>query len=276
MERLRNVILLLLGTLISDWGLASFLVPNNFIDGGVTGISMLISQFFGAPLALWIFLVNLPFVFLAFRHISVEFGVMTLIAIAAAALWLVIIPFPIVTSDPLLASLFGGVFVGAGVGLAIRGGCVTDGTEILAVILSKRMAATVGEIILGSNIVIFLVAAFVVGAESAMYSVLTYFAASKTIDFIIHGIEAYNGVTVLSSHNELVRKEILAQLGRGVTILKGVGGYTSNQHDVLYCVVTRLELPKLQSIIHDIDENAFVVVTPVHEVHGGMIKRRPI
>lgn len=274
MERIRNVLFLLIGTLISDWGLASFLVPNNFIDGGVTGISMLISAAFGAPLALWIFLVNLPFVYLAFRHIGVEFSVMTLVAIAAAALWLVIIPFPEVTDDPLLASLFGGVFVGAGVGLAIRGGCVTDGTEILAVILSKRMAATVGEIILGLNVAIFIGAAFIVGPESAMYSVVTYFAASKTIDFIIHGIEAYNGVMILSPQNDELRAQILEKLGRGVTILKGAGGYTANQHEVLYCVVTRLELPKLQSIVKRIDENAFIVVTPVHEVSGGTIKRR--
>ncbi len=274
MRHVHSVLFLLMGTLISVWGLDSFLVPNHFIDGGVTGISMLLAHFVGGPLGVWIAVANLPFIYLGYRFINREFAIKTAIAIGAMAFWLWLIPFPMVTEDHLLGALFGGIFVGAGVGLALRGGAVTDGTEILAVILSKRMAATVGEIILVLNALIFLFAAIFIGAEPALYSVLTYFAAFKTIDFILHGIEAYNGVMVFSSKNESIRKSILDQLGRGVTMLKGAGGYTAAEQQVLYCVVTRLELPKLQSLVREIDENAFVVVAPVHEVSGGVIKQR--
>lgn len=274
MQFAKNILLLLLGTLISDWGIASFLLPNQFIDGGVTGISMLLANFIGLPLAFWLVVVNLPFVAVGYRHISRELTIKTGVAIAAAALWLLIIPFPVLTDDLLLASVFGGIFVGAGVGLAMRGGGVTDGTEILALILSKRMAATVGEVILLMNIAIFLIAAIFVGTEPALYSVLTYFAASKTIDFLLHGIESYNGVMIVSSQSEKVRAMLLSQLGRGVTILKGIGGYTAAEQDILYCVVTRLELTRLRNIVKEVDHQAFIVISPVHEVIGGVIKQR--
>ncbi len=274
MQRITNIVMLLAGTLIADWGIASFLLPNHFIDGGVTGICMLIANFFGVPLAILIALINLPFVWLGFRHIGKLFGIKSAIAILVQALWLLIIPFPVVTRDLLLGSLFGGIFVGAGVGLAIRAGGVLDGTEILALVLSKRMAATVGEIILGLNIAIFVLAGIFIGAEPALYSVLTYFAAFKTIDFLLHGIEAYNGVMIFSSQSEQIRAAILEQLGRGVTVLKGMGGYTSAEQEVIYCVVTRLELTRLQSLIEAVDAAAFIVISPVHEVSGGVVKQR--
>ena len=274
MQRTANFFMLLVGTLIADWGIASFLLPNHFIDGGVTGICMLLASFVGVPLAVWIALINLPFVWLGFRHIGKEFGIKSALAILIQALWLLIIPFPVVTHDLLLGSLFGGVFVGAGVGLAIRAGGVLDGTEILALVLSKRMAATVGEIILTLNIAIFVIAGIFIGAEPALYSVLTYFAAFKTIDFLLHGIEAYNGVMIFSAQSEQIRAAILEQLGRGVTVLKGKGGYTSTEQEVIYCVVTRLELTRLQSLIESVDASAFIVISPVHEVSGGVVKQR--
>lgn len=274
MRRLGSFLMLLAGTLIADWGIASFLLPNHFIDGGVTGVCMLLANFVGIPLAVWIALINLPFVWLGFRHIGREFGFKSAIAILIQALWLLVIPFPVVTHDLLLGSLFGGIFVGAGVGLAIRAGGVLDGTEILALVLSKRMAATVGEIILVLNIAIFVIAGIFIGAEPALYSVLTYFAAFKTIDFLLHGIEAYNGVMIFSAKSEQIRAAILEQLGRGVTVLKGMGGYTSTDQEVIYCVVTRLELTKLQSLISSVDTTAFVVISPVHEVSGGVVKQR--
>lgn len=274
MQRAGNFLMLLIGTLVADWGIASFLLPNHFIDGGVTGICMLLANFVGIPLAVWIALINMPFVWLGFRHIGKEFGFKSAMAILIQALWLLIIPFPVVTHDLLLGSLFGGVFVGAGVGLAIRAGGVLDGTEILALVLSKRTAATVGEIILTLNIVIFVIAGIFIGAEPALYSVLTYFAAFKTIDFLLHGIEAYNGVMIFSSQSEQIRTAILEQLGRGVTVLKGMGGYTSADQEVIYCVVTRLELTRLQSLAHGVDPSAFIVISPVHEVSGGVVKQR--
>lgn len=274
MQRAGNFLMLLIGTLIADWGIASFLLPNHFIDGGVTGICMLLANFVGIPLAVWLALINMPFVWLGFRHIGKEFGFKSAMAILIQALWLLIIPFPVVTHDLLLGSLFGGVFVGAGVGLAIRAGGVLDGTEILALVLSKRTAATVGEIILTLNIVIFVIAGIFIGAEPALYSVLTYFAAFKTIDFLLHGIEAYNGVMIFSSQSEQIRTAILEQLGRGVTVLKGMGGYTSADQEVIYCVVTRLELTRLQSLAHGVDPSAFIVISPVHEVSGGVVKQR--
>ncbi len=274
MQRFVNMVMLLVGTLIADWGIASFLLPNDFIDGGVTGICMLLANFIGWPLAVWIALVNLPFVWIGFRHIGKEFGIKSATAIIIQALWLLIIPFPVVTHDLLLGSIFGGIFAGAGVGLAIRGGGVLDGTEILALVLSKRMAATVGEIILALNISIFVIAGIFIGAEPALYSVLTYFAAFKTIDFLLHGIEAYNGVMIFSSQSDGIRAAILEQLGRGVTVLKGKGGYTSSDQEVIYCVVTRLELTKLQSVTQAVDPSAFIVIAPVHEVSGGVVKQR--
>lgn len=274
MQRIFNFLMLLVGTLIADWGIASFLLPNHFIDGGVTGICMLLASFVGLPLAIWLALINMPFVWLGFRHIGREFGFKSATAILIQALWLLIIPFPVVTHDLLLGSLFGGIFVGAGVGLAIRAGGVLDGTEILALVLSKRMAATVGEIILTLNIAIFVFAGIFIGAEPALYSVLTYFAAFKTIDFLLHGIEAYNGVMIFSAQSEQIRAAILEQLGRGVTVLKGKGGYTSTEQEVIYCVVTRLELTRLQSLIGAVDSTAFIVIAPVHEVSGGVVKQR--
>jgi len=267
-------ILLIAGTLVAGLGLASFLLPNHFIDGGVTGISMLLAHWTGLPLSALLIAVNAPFVALGYRHIGIAFTVKSSLAIAALAVWLLVIPFPSATADKLLGAVFGGVFVGAGVGLAIRGGGVLDGTEILAVILSKRTFATVGEVILALNVIIFAAASVFLGIEPALYSVLTYFAAFKTIDFLLHGIEAYNSVTIISSHHEAIRQAILAEMGRGVTMLKAVGGYTAGEQDVLYCVVTRLELSRLESLVKARDPNAFIVIAPVHEVIGGVVKQR--
>ena len=217
---------------------------------------------------------NAPFLAMGYRQIGRTFAVKSAMAIVALAVAVEVIPFPKATDDPLLGAVFGGFFIGAGVGLAIRNGGVLDGTEILAVILSKRTFATVGEIILGLNVVIFTLAAFVLGAEPAMYSVLTYFTAFKTIDYLMHGIEAYNGVMIVSDKHAEIRETILTELGRGVTVLKGRGGYTKAEQNVLYCVVTRLELTRLEGLIHARYATAFVVISPVHEVSGGTLKRR--
>ena len=273
-RHLANLLLLVSGTLVAGMGLASFLLPNHFIDGGVTGVSMLLANLLGLPLAVLLVVVNAPFVVLGYQHIGKAFAIKSSLAIAGLAVWLVLIPFPVATTDKLLGAVFGGFFVGAGVGLAIRGGGVLDGTEILAVILSKRTFATVGEIILVLNVIIFSLAAVLIGVEPALYSVMTYFTAFKTIDYLLHGIEAYNGVMIFSAKHEQIRQTILRELGRGVTVLKAVGGYTATEREVLYCVVTRLELTRLAALVKALDESAFIVISPVHEVSGGVVKQR--
>lgn len=273
-RQIKSAVLLTAGSLLAGLGLDSFLLPNHFIDGGVTGVSMLLSKLSGLPLSVLLVVVNVPFVALGYRHIGRGFAVRSTVAITALVIWLVTIPFPAAPADKLLGAVFGGFFVGAGVGLAIRGGGVLDGTEILAVILSKRTFATVGEVILVLNVVIFSLAALLIGVEPALYSVLTYFSAFKTIDYLLHGIEAYNGVTIFSARHEPIRHAILNELGRGVTVLKAIGGYTAAEQEVLYCVVTRLELARLSTLVRTEDPNAFMVVSPVHEVLGGVVKRR--
>jgi uncharacterized membrane-anchored protein YitT (DUF2179 family) len=265
---------LVAGVVVAGGGLASFLLPNHFIDGGVTGVSMLLARLTGLPLALLLVLVNAPFLALGYRHIGRTFTIKSSLAIMGLAVCLAVVPFPVATDDKLLGAVFGGFFVGAGVGLAIRGGGVLDGTEILAVVLSKRTFATVGEVILGLNVVIFSTAALFLGVVPALYSVLTYFAAFKTIDYLLHGIEAYHAVMIFSARHEEIRQAILSDLGRGVTVLKVIGGYTAAEQEVLYCVVTRLEVTRLETLVKARDEGAFIVVSPVHEVTGGVVKRR--
>ena len=227
MRNFADLMSLAAGTVLAAWGLAGFLLPNHFIDGGVTGISMLLAELAGWPLAWLLVFVNVPFLVLGYQYVGRNFTTKSTLAIVALAAWLSLVPFPVVTKDPLLAAVFGGCFIGAGIGLAIRGGGVLDGTEILAVILSKRTFATVGEIILGLNVVIFLVAARFLGIEPALYSVLTYFAAFRTIDYLLHGLESYNSVMIMSTERAAIQQAILSELGRGVTAFKSIGGYTT-------------------------------------------------
>ena len=266
--------LLAVGAGLAALGIKSFLLPNGFIDGGATGVAMLIARLTGVPLALLLVLVNAPFVLLGYKHIGTPFAIRSIVAITILAVFLVVLPFNPATNDRVLGSFFGGFFIGAGVGLAIRGGGVLDGTEILAVVLSKRTFVTVGEAILLLNVLVFSAAAGALGVEPALYSMLTYFAASRTIDYLLHGIEAYNGVMIFSSQYEAIRQAILAEMGRGVTLLNAVGGYTAEYRAVLYCVVTRLELGQLETIVRKQDAGAFFVVSPVLDVSGGVVKQR--
>jgi len=274
MKQLVNWLTLAVGVVLSAMGLESFLLPNHFIDGGITGVSMLIASYFKVPLAPIIVLVNVPFIVLGYRLIGRTFAIKSSIAIVALAICLAFLHFPTATEDKLLSAVFGGFFLGAGVGLAIRAGGVLDGTEILALILGQKMPATVGEIILVLNVVIFSFAAILINIEAALYSMLTYFAASKTIDYLLHGIEAYNGVLIVTRSPDEVRRAILEQLGRGVTAFLAKGGYSQLDSQVLFCVVTRLEINKLETLISNIDSAAFVVTLPVLDTQGGVVKRR--
>ncbi len=274
LARIWNATTLCLGAFLVAMGLESFLVPNHFIDGGITGISMLLASELGWSLPLLLVIVNAPFIVLGYRHMGKEFAIKGTIAIVGLAVILSVVHFPVATSDKLLGAVFGGFFMGAGVGLAIRSGSVLDGTEIFALIASKRTFATVGEIVLVLNVLIFSVAAVFMGIEPALYSIMTYFAASKTIDYLLHGIEAYNGLLIVTQQPLAIRQSILSELGRGVTIFKGKGGYSDADNEVLFCIVTRLEVTKLESLIKRIDPNAFIVTLPVLETNGGVVKQR--
>lgn len=276
----KNLFLIVLGIFSASFGFKGFLLTNNFIDGGATGISLLLAAITDFPLYVFIIGVNIPFIFLGYRIMGKRFAIKTALAIIGLALCVAFVPFPDVTNDDLLVAIFGGFFLGAGIGLAIRGGAVIDGTEILAIFLSRKFAATIGDIIILINIIIFSFAAYLLSIEIALYSMITYISASKTLDFIIEGIEEYIGVTIISSQSDTIKEMIIEKLGRGVTIYKGQGGYakkgSSNEIDILYTVITRLELNKLNTEIEKIEPNAFIVMNSIKDIRGGMIKKRPL
>ena len=269
-----NTVLIVLGIFSAAFGLKGFLMSSHFIDGGVTGISMLLSNVLGWQLALLIPVINLPFIALAYRQIGAAFAVKSVLAIAGLSLCLALVKFPDVTPDKLLTAVFGGFFIGAGIGMAIRGGAVLDGTEIAALIISKTShLLKVGDVILLLNVFIFSAAAFFLGIESALYSMLTYFAASKTIDFLIHGVEEHTAIIIMSERNEDIRHAIVRCLRRGVTVFKGRGGLTYDEQDILFCVVTRLEIGRVRSVVEEYDKDAFVVVHGLADAHGGVVKK---
>lgn len=277
-HHLKDVLLILLGVSSAAFGLESFLLPNDFIDGGATGIALLSAKVSGLPLALLLPLINIPFIYLAYRMSGPIFAAKTASAILILAFVLGTVHFHEVTNDKLLVAIFGGFFLGAGIGLTVRGGSVLDGTEVLALFLSRRLGATLGDIIMVLNIAIFGVAVWVLSVESALYSMITYLAAYKTVDFVIEGIEEYMGVTIISPHNEEIRAMIIDKLGRGVTVYRGRRGFgklgETLDVDIIYTVITRLEISRLNVEIKKLDPNAFVVMTPVRDTKGGMIKKR--
>ena len=275
LKELFNAALILLGILSAGLGLKGFLLSRHFIDGGVTGISMLLSSVLGFPLAILILIINLPFIGIGLRQIGWKFALRSALAIGGLSLCLAFMHYPDVTSDKVLTALFGGFFIGAGIGLAIRGGAVLDGTEIAALLVSKSSSLLrVGDVILLLNIVIFSAAAFFLGIEIALYSVLTYIAASRTIDFILHGIEEYTAITVISESSEEIREAIVRRMKRGVTIYKGQGGKTGMEQDILFCVVTRLEIGRVKNVVKEIDPHAFIVINRLSDADGGITKRR--
>ena len=278
---LTDALFILLGVLTAAFGLKGLLLPSHFIDGGVTGVCLLLVEATALPLSLLLLLINLPFLFLARKVVGRVFALKTAVAIGLLALAVGVIPFPFLTEDRLLVAIFGGFFIGVGIGLSMRGGSVLDGTEVLAIFLSRRSGIKVSDWVILINIGIFLAAALVLSVEQALYSILTYLVASKALDFIIDGVEEYTGVTIISRENVAIRQALIHQLGCGVTIYRGQGGYgytgTKDQdHDILYLVITRLEIRKATLLVQDIDPRAFITMTSINDVHGGMIKRRPL
>lgn len=278
---LRDCIFIALGIVSAGFGLKGFLLPNSFIDGGVTGISLILTELTNISFPILLVAINIPFIFVAFSTVNKQFAFRSFIAIILLALTVHFIPFPIITHDKLLIAVFGGFFLGLGIGLAMRGGSVIDGTEVLAVYLGRKTSLTIGDVILVFNVLIFMVAAYVFSIEIALYAMLTYLAASKTVDFVVSGIEEYVGVTIISDKHEEIRLAIIEKLGRGCTLYYGKKGYakrgeTLKKTDIVYTLITRLEISKLKSEIDNIDKDAFIVMHSIKDVKGGMIKKRPM
>jgi uncharacterized membrane-anchored protein YitT (DUF2179 family) len=275
---IKSIIYSAVGILSAAFGLKGFLLPNDFIDGGATGIALLLTTIFEIPLPLLIILVNIPFIIMGSKVIGKQFAIRTSLAIITLALVLVFVEFPLITNDKLLVAIFGGFFLGAGIGLNVRGQAVIDGTEVMAILFSRKLKTTIGDIILVTNIIIFGVCAYVLSIETALYSMVTYMVASRSLDYITVGIDEYLGVTIISDKCMIIKDMITDTLGRGVTIYRGKGGYGKRGHiedkDILYSVITRFEVSKISQEIENIDSNAFVVMSPVKDAIGGMIKKR--
>lgn len=280
LNNIRNIMFMAAGIASAGFGLESFLIPNGLIDGGVTGISLLTNSQTGISLSLLLLVINLPFVLLGWKQIGKGFAIKSILCIGVLALVLFINPYKVITHDIVLVAVFGGFFLGAGIGLAIRGGSVIDGTEILAIYVSKKRGISVGDFILLINIVIFSVAAYLNSVEMALYSILAYMVAAKTVDFILEGIEEFTGVTIISPRTEAIADFIKNKMGRGLTVYTGKKGYGKRGErlatDILFTVVTRLEINRLKQEVQRIDPNAFIVMQSVNDAHGGMVKKRPL
>ncbi|MBX2907838.1 MAG: YitT family protein [Taibaiella sp.] len=274
----KDLLYTLSGILISGFALKSFLIPNNFLDGGVTGVSLLLHEIYHWPIALVILALNIPFVIAGGFHVNRNFALKMLASIVGLGICLVLLPYPVITSDKLLVSIFGGFFLGVGIGLAMRGGCAIDGIEVLALYTLKRSSFTISEIILGLNVIIFLIAALKLGMETALYSMLTYFTASRTISYVIEGLEEYTGVTIISGRSEEIKHALVMKLGRGITVYKGERGFMKDSFDVhqdcdiVYTIVTRLEVRRLRNMVHNIDPKAFIFTNTIKEAAGGVLK----
>lgn len=278
-KNIKSILLILLGVVSASFGLESFLIPNDFIDGGVTGISMLLAHTTGLPLYLWIIVINIPFIIWGGLKINIRFAVLSIIAISLLATSIAFVHFPIITSDTLLIAIFGGFFLGLGIGFAVRGSSVIDGTEVLALSISQKSFLSVGDTILILNVFIFSFAAYILGIETALYSLLTYFVASKTVDFVIHGIEEYYGLTIVSDKHQQIKLLLTDELNKSVTLYHARGGRAKCDDDdieVVYVIVTRLEVNRVIRKVLEVDNKAFVAEHILGEVHGGIVKKKPL
>jgi uncharacterized membrane-anchored protein YitT (DUF2179 family) len=274
---MKRAIFIFLGAILMAVGLEIFLIPNQIMDGGIVGISIILSHLTAIKIGLIIFILNVPFFFIGYKQIGKTFALSTLFAITILSIATVYLhPIPAFTDDILLATVFGGIALGAGVGLVIRYGGSLDGTEILAILINKKVPFSVGEVIMFFNIFIFGTGGFVFGWDRAMYSILAYFIAFKTIDIVIEGLDQSKSAWIISDKHKEIGDAILARLGRGVTFLTGEGAYTGDEKKVIFCVITRLEEAKLKLIVEDLDNNAFLAVADIAEVRGGRFKKRAI
>lgn len=273
MKWVKNLLFLTIGAIITAFALESFLVPNNIIDGGVIGISMIVSHITKLNLGLLILIINTPFIIMAFKKMGAKFVVQTVYANIILAVFLNLFHHYKVTGDLLLSTVFGGIILGFGVGVILKHEGSLDGTEMLSLVVARRFGCSVGEFIMGINVFIYLAAGKVFSWESAMYSIMTYFIASKVIDMVMEGLNSSKSVRIISDEATAIGQALIEKLDISVTYLQGIGGYTGQDKDLIYCVISRLELPKMLDIIKEIDSNAFVSVVDVHEVYGGRFKK---
>lgn len=279
-ENLKDYAFMLLGILCISFALKSLLIPNHFFDGGVTGIALLLYKKYHINIALIFIALNIPFLLLGGKLIGKSFAIKSIISVIILGLCLLFIPFPEVSHDKLIVSVFGGFFIGLGVGFGMKSGIALDGIEVLAVFTGKKVGFSTSEIILGINILIFLIAGIFFGLEAAFYSMLTYFVASKTIDYVVEGFEEFTGVTIISSKSDEVKAFLVLEMSKGITVYKGERGFmkdsfeVSTETDIVYTVVTRLEVRKLKNAIHEIDEKAFIFSSSIKETAGGILKKK--
>lgn len=276
----RDIIYVVCGVLCCGFALKGFLIPNHFFDGGMTGIALLIHEIYGINIAYVIVLANLPLIIMGAYQVNRQFAWKTLACVILLGICLLYVPYPPITSDKLLVSIFGGVLMGLGVGLAMRGGCALDGIEVLALYTLRRSSFTISEIILGINIIIFLIAAIQLGLPTALYSILTYYTASRSISFVIEGLEEYTAVNIISSKSDIIKERLVNEMGKGITLYKGERGFlkgsfdVSHPVDIVFTVVTRFEVRRLKAMVRAIDPQAFVYTHTIKEVAGGVLKRR--
>ncbi len=276
-QLLAKFIFITTGAVMMAVALEIFLIPNSVIDGGITGISIILSEVTPVPLGLFIFIINVPFLIIGYKQIGKTFAFSTLYGITVMSLMTAYLHHvPALTDDKILASMFGGVILGFGIGLVIRFGGSLDGTEIVAILLSKRFHMPVGQIVMIINVFIFAVAGFVFGWDSAMFSIFTYYIAAKVMDIVVEGLEESKSVTIISSEYEEISQAIVDRLGRSTTFMYAKGGYSKEDTQMIYCVVTRLELAKLRTIVQDIDPSAFLAIEHVSEVIGGNFEKKNI
>lgn len=275
---LSSMVYTILGVFSALIALQGFMIPNHFLDGGITGISILIEEVFHIPFSLPFILLNLPFIFMGYRKIGKTFSVNAFLAVILLAVLMTFITFPQITSDKVLIAVFGGFFIGLGIGLVIRGGGVIDGLEIIAHYTNKRIGFSTSEIIMTINTLLFIGAAFEFGIETAMYSILVYFTAMKTSDYVVDGFEEFTALTIISKEFETVKSVIANDFGKAITVYKGERGYLPSSYDIkqdcdiVMTIVTRIEIHRIKEVIKELDPNAFFYVQRIKEVKGGLGK----
>ncbi|MGG1679152.1 YitT family protein [Neobacillus sp. NRS-1170] len=273
----QRILLITIGAILMAVGLEIFLVPNNVIDGGITGISIMLSYITDWKIGIFLFILNIPFFFIGYKQIGKTFALSTLYGIIVLSIATTLLhPVPAFTQDITLATVFGGVVLGIGVGIVIRYGGSLDGTEILAILFNNKLPFSVGEIIMFFNLFILASAGFVFSWDRAMYSLIAYFVAYKTIDITITGLDESKSVWIISDNAKEIGDAILSRLGRGVTYINGEGAYSGDDKKVIFCVINRLEEAKLKEIVTENDHSAFLAVADIAEVRGGRFKKRDI
>ncbi len=273
-ENISKYFFITMGAMIAAFALECFLIPNKIIDGGVIGISMMVSYLTKWNLGFIIVVINLPFIYLALQKMGKMFVLNVFYGVIMLAIFVNVFGPYKVTEVPLLATVFGGIILGTGVGIILRNDGALDGTEILAIRLAKKFGFSVGEIIMFFNVFIYTAAGFLYGWDSAMYSILTYFIAYRVIDIVLEGLNSSKSALIISQYPKVIGSAIIKELDISVTYQKGKGGYSGQEKTIIYCVINRLEVAKMKKLIREIDPEAFLVIQDVHEVEGVRIKKK--